>query len=633
MKLFTLTILTWFIFFITNAQVLEKERALSPTTTCTGVLNTFPYTEDFEINNGNWTTGGTASDWAWGTPIKTIINAAGTGTKCWITGGLSNTTYNSNENAWLMSPCFDFTTLQFPEISFKLFWETEQKFDGASFQYSTDEGNTWAVVGNINSNSNCTGVNWYNTAAVNFIGNINGWSGTIHPTSGSCQGGNGSATWLNAKHTLVNLAGLPNVRFRFLFGAGSICNTFDGFAIDDIKIAEAAPNTNSINGACINANTVEFTAAASCIQNYLWNFGDPASGTANTSTSSIIQHQFSSPGNYTVTLTATFINGPPVISTKNITVIGLTQNTNWPGACTNTPNATLTVTATGSSTPYIYSWNTTPPQTTASIINVGAGNYTVTVNAANACSNQAVFTLQAATPIQFTPTIKDAFCGNANGAITMVLSGGVLPFQYLWSNGALTQNITNLPPANYSLQVKDANGCLFNSNIIPIKNIQKNSTVNLGADANICNGQTIQLNPGNFVTYIWQDGSKQSTYTVTKEGKYYVDVTDADGCSGSDTVVIKKECFDIYFPSAFTPYNNGKNNEFGPLGSISALTNYTLQIFDRYGQQVFISKNPFQKWNGLVKGKQVNNGTYVWMAEFLLRDFKEFRQGTVVLIR
>src|SRR5690349_7925095 len=78
---------------------------------CIGTINSFPYLQDFEASNGGWVAGGTASDWAWGHPTKPLSNAAASGLNCWITGGLTNSSYASGENSWLMSPCFDFSTL------------------------------------------------------------------------------------------------------------------------------------------------------------------------------------------------------------------------------------------------------------------------------------------------------------------------------------------------------------------------------------------------------------------------------------------------------------------------------------------------------------------------------------------
>jgi len=62
---------------------------------CTTTIATYPYNEDFENSNGNWITGGNASDWAWGTPNKPVIKTAGSGSKCWINGGLSGSSYSN----------------------------------------------------------------------------------------------------------------------------------------------------------------------------------------------------------------------------------------------------------------------------------------------------------------------------------------------------------------------------------------------------------------------------------------------------------------------------------------------------------------------------------------------------------
>ena len=149
---------------------------------CATPINIFPYTEGFETSNGNWTSGGTANDWAWGTPNKPVITgAAGGSTKCWIVGGLIGSAYNNGERSWLQSPCFDFTTVQHPYISFSVFWEMEQKFDGAGFQYSTNLGATWTNVGSVSDPSNCLNTNWFNFSPVTNMNGLatirDGWSG------------------------------------------------------------------------------------------------------------------------------------------------------------------------------------------------------------------------------------------------------------------------------------------------------------------------------------------------------------------------------------------------------------------------------------------------------------------------
>jgi len=175
------------------------------------------------MTDGSWTAGGTGNNWAWGQPAKAVIRSAGEGNKCWVTGGLTGTGYASAEASWLRSPCFDLSAIQNPYVEFLIFWDTEQQFDGASLQYSLDQGASWITAGSASGPKNCLNENWYNQNPVTYLSNItttrDGWSGTTQSVSGSCRGGNGSGGWVRAKQTLPALAGQSRVIFRFIFGA------------------------------------------------------------------------------------------------------------------------------------------------------------------------------------------------------------------------------------------------------------------------------------------------------------------------------------------------------------------------------------------------------------------------------
>ena len=600
---------------------------------CTGTIATYPYVQGFEANDGGWIPGGTSSDWEWGTPTKPVITTAGTGARCWVTGTLTGGAYNNSENSFLVSPCFNFSTLQYPEIRFKLFWETERRFDGASFEYSIDGGGSWTTLGDANSNNNCNGSNWFNAGSINFLSNRPGWSGNSQANSGSCLGGEGSGGWLTARHTLRLIAGQTNVRFRFTFGAGTTCNAYDGFAIDDIEISEAPIDNASFNFVCgTAARSVNFTAVGNCINSYAWNFGDPTSGSSNTATSSNPVHVFSVAGTYTVSLTTGFVNSAPVTVTNQVTILGTNTLTVWPGACTGASDATLSVVASGSNTGYFYNWNTTPAQSTSSISNVGPGNYTVIVSALNACNSIANFTLSA-NPLQLNTTVQNETCNNANGAIFTTVTGGNAPYRFLWSNGSSSANLQNIAAGNYTVNITDVNGCSLRSSNITISNTNSNVLVNLGADRSICPGQTIVLNAGLFSSYLWQDNSRNQTLPINSAGLYRVTVTDSLGCAGTDEVLVTEDCSGIYFPSAFTPNNDGRNDFFGPLGNLSALSNFKLSVYNRYGQQIFFSNNPFQKWDGQWSGKAADSNNFVWMASFDLNGISQQMKGTVILIQ
>ena len=598
---------------------------------CTVPINSFPYQQDFELTDGGWQPGGTASDWAWGSPAKPVINSAGQGVKCWVTGGLTNSSYNSAEKSWIQSPCFDFSSLVYPQISFKVFWETEKTYDGANLQYSVDAGSSWVTIGTA-AESTCTSENWYNTSNINFLGS-SGWSGNIQSTSGSCQGGGGSNGWLTAKHSLNFLAGKTNVIFRFGFAAGTTCNAFDGFAIDDIHIEEAPAQDYSIAVACINNNSLAFSIISSCAKTFNWNFGDPASGANNSSNDAAPNHQYSSGGSYTVSVTVGFDWGPA--STKNYTVniLQLTPQIIWPGACNNVPDATITVNTTGAPGPYFYNWNTNPAQNTMSIGPVGPGSYTLTVNANNACAVTGTYNLTASTPMQINTIPTKAACKNNNGNIVSAIQGGVSPYQYLWSNGDITANAINLAPGNYNLEVTDANGCKANATNINVGYEEYIVPVNLGPDLDICPGQTVTLSPGIFASYVWQNGTTLSTLSLQTAGEYSVQVKDSKGCVGADTIQVHADCPDIYFPSGFTPNNDGVNNLFGPLENLAALKNYRLYIYNRFGQLVFFSANPFEKWDGKLKGSDNNTQSFVWQCQFEFKGKTEFRRGSLLLLR
>ena len=597
-------------------------------------VNSFPYHEDFEASDGGWVTGSTSasvpSDWEWGAPVKSVINAAASGSKCWIAGGLSNPAYNDGERSYLQSPCFDISSLSYPEISFKVFWETERKYDGASFQFTTDGGASWQTLGTINSNNNCLGSNWFNYDPVFFLTGP-GWSGNIQSTSGSCQGGGGSGAWVTAKHSLQNIVGANAVSFRFFFAAGLTCNNFDGFAIDDINIDETPPNAAGFTFTCSGNNTVDFVNTyVGCKTSVSWDFGDASNSLLDNPT-----HVFPGPGTYPVILTTNFATGPSLNIQSMIKVIEATATITSNIKCEGDKNGAITVNVNPSGT-YNYTWDTNPVLTTASISSLGVGTYTVTITGTNVCSISLPVQLTTPDKLVVAPTVWAAGCGLNNGYITTAVTGGTMPYNYTWSTNETTSSIHNLASGNYALSVTDANGCIANFGSIFLDNKNNIVTPVLGNGGNLCPGQKIILDPGNFASYKWQDNSTSSTYTVNSAGTYSVTVTDGYGCTGFASVTIGDLCSDIYFPSAFTPNTDNRNDEFGPLPlyALSSLKDYNLTIYGRWGEVVFKTNDPFKKWNGTYKGKQLPTQTLTWIATYIPEGLLPVLQkGTITIFR
>jgi len=358
---------------------------------CSSVISTFPYSEDFESGPGGWFSGGQNDDWAIGTPQKPIINSAGSGTQAWITGGLIAPFYNYGERSWVQSPCFDFSSLNFPVVSFKIFWELENQYDGGNLQYSTDGGNNWQTLGNSNEPDNCVNQNWYTIRNVTNLSGFatpnTGWSGTIQSSSGSCRGGNGIGQWKDAVHCVSSLSGMPSVIFRFTMGSGTTCNDYDGMAFDLFRIYEMTPLPNTVSYACLGLNQIQFNDDnVNCHTNWLWNFGDQNSS-ENASLNANPIHTYNSPGIYTITLDAGSVCIPSSQASITVEILSIVSEI-LPVTCNAGSDGSINIEVINPPAGTTYEWNTNPVQTGSSIQFITAGDYSVLISSPGYCDQR-----------------------------------------------------------------------------------------------------------------------------------------------------------------------------------------------------------------------------------------------------
>jgi gliding motility-associated-like protein len=516
------------------------------TAQCNTTINTFPYVENFETSQGGWASGGTLNDWAWGAPAKPVINRAGSGLKCWITGGLDTAFYNYGERSYVTSPCFDFTNLQHPFLAFLIFWESEHTYDGMVLQYSLNAGNTWKNVGSNTDAVNCMSQNWYNTLSIDGLSGLanpqEGWTGNIKPTNGSCQGGFGSQTWVQARHCLSELAGQPSVKFRFAFGAGTTCNSFDGIAFDSVSISEAPVNTAAFTYTCLASNQLSFAGITTlCPDSFAWNFGDPASGASNTATTVNATHTFSAPGSYTVSFTAGGPCNAPATFTKVIDVLKI-NSTPQNVLCFGDSTGSINLTITGGTGPYLYNWST--GSTSQNIINLGSGTYTVSVSDTQSCSATASISIaQPVSGLAVQAAITGSACSGSEG-INLTVSGGTGSYTYNWGGGITSQNRTGLGAGTYTVTVTDQNNCTATAS----KTISVSSSFLASASATnvLCYGNnsgsiTLTITGGiSPFTYNWGGGITTQNRSGLVSGIYTVTVTDSSNCSATASAVISQ---------------------------------------------------------------------------------------------
>lgn len=526
----------------------------------------FPYVEDFE-NGPAWTTTSIANgDWAWGAPNHTyVIKSAGSGSKCWSVGGLTGAFYNFSEQSYVKSPCFDFTNLKYPHIKFKLFYDSEYHFDGGNLQYSLNGGTSWNDVGTVGGTTSapipepndCNTQNWYNYPGINylnipagFVTSKHGWCGNTQPggvgwdpanAGVNCLGGNGSGHWLTAAHCLTGCAGQPNVLLRFTFGAGTTCNNFDGFAFDSVAVSNGIPNAATFNYTCGNPNSLNFSATPNaCPTNtYSWNFGDPASG-SNTATIQNPSHTFSGAGTYTVTLIASGgVCNPPDTITQMVHVLSATVST----GSISCNGGSATVTVSGGISPYTYAWSN--GQITSAASNLSAGNYSVTVTAPNSCPVISTVTITQPAAITSSVSSTNSSCSSSTGTSTVAAAGGSGIYSYSWSTVPVqtTATATGLSAGTYSVLITDTNGCTSTATV----NVMNSNGPTLFANSTnvTCNGShngaaTITASGGTApLTYSWiPSGGNNAAANNLSPGTYTCIVTDANGCSQPQTIII-----------------------------------------------------------------------------------------------
>jgi gliding motility-associated-like protein len=162
--------------------------------------------------------------------------------------------------------------------------------------------------------------------------------------------------------------------------------------------------------------------------------------------------------------------------------------------------------------------------------------------------------------------------------------------------------------------------------------LKKKPAPDLGPDRNICPGEELILDPAVTGTiFKWQDGSRTPSYKVTTAGRYAIEVENECGV-GTDEVVITNGSCKLLVPNAFTP---GKAaNKLFRLSNGFGLKDFSLQVFNRWGQQVYKSTNASEGWDGKYKGVDQPSGMYVYILSYSDEVAgKTTQKGTVTLIR
>ena len=252
--------------------------------------------------------------------------------------------------------------------------------------------------------------------------------------------------------------------------------------------------------------------------------------------------------NSTVFTSLPFGNYSVQVADANGCTLSVPVNMTQPSAVTLTSNTvdvkcfggndgSLTANANGGTAPYQFVINNGNPQGGATFNNLTAGNYIISVADSKGCLKTISDSVGQPNALNAVASGQNVLCnGQSNGAVNVIITGGVQPYLYQWTGGYTTSLVNNLPQGNYQVTVTDFNGCTIQSSA----SITQPTAINLGLtpDPTICVGQSASVTAnanGGTPPYVfkWNTGhigaTLQASPVITTS--YNVFLTDSNGCN------------------------------------------------------------------------------------------------------
>lgn len=434
-------------------------------------------------------------------------------------------------------------------------FEVQGTGGAGGYQYSIDNGVSWQASGVFT-----------NLAAGNYtvlVQDMNGCQGSIAATVGpastldltlasstdvSCNGGsNGSAV------TAISGGQLP---YTYTLNGGSAqsggtySNLVAGTYTIEVTDANGCTDMQPVTITQPTAVTLSFVSAtdASCSgsDGSLTVSGAGGTGTLHYSSNggaSQTSPTFNNVAGGTYTIQVVDDNGCPasvmatVGTVNNLTAL-LVDNQDV--SCNGLSDGSVQLGGTGTPLPYTYSLVGGSSQASNTFSSLAVGTYDYVVTDGNNCHDTISVTIAQPTPVNATTNTPLSMCSGGSVIMNAQATGGNGSYVFTWSNSLPNGSSNTVSPAtttNYTVTATDVNGCTANSTVQVTVN--QSPPVNAGSDQGICIGSSVILNASGAQSYTWNNGvSNGVSFTPASTQTYTVTGTDANGCQGSDQVVV-----------------------------------------------------------------------------------------------
>jgi len=265
-------------------------------------------------------------------------------------------------------------------------------------------------------------------------------------------------------------------------------------------------------------------------------------------------------------------------------------------SCVGSTDGAATAMGTNGTSPYTYLWDANAGGSTMdTITGLGAGMYSVTItDAAGALYTDSVFITEPAMTLTST-VLTDVNCfAGTDGSIDLSVSGGAGSYGYVWSNGDITEDLSNVIAGAYTVTITDANGCTTTETgtvnepatalVVTTTTVADTNNLMIGEATAVVSGGTQP-----YTGIVWDNGMTGASISGLGAGIYVVTATDANGCTATASVQVDSVLTSLEYINYVTNLKIFPNPTVGNLTidlELSEAKDVNVVIYDMAGQLI-----------------------------------------------
>ena len=266
------------------------------------------------------------------------------------------------------------------------------------------------------------------------------------------------------------------------------------------------------------------------------------------------------------------------------------------------------------------------------------------------CDSTVTVTVSGYPELEFDLFTRKSCSNTGSGSIRVDIEGTVMASGYSINGGVFQTDslFGNLAPGLYSIVIVDEYGCIYNAEA----GIQETQPLRVDLpDAVLvpCDSQSITLFPflagdTSGLELVWWNGTNGKTATADEPGRVWLSAT--NDCGQNVLATSEIELADdagnplrVYVPNVFAPESSDPDNSLfrAFFGSNFTILSYRMEIYDRWGNLMFVTTDLGEGWEGFFNDEPMNPGVYVWQLwadlQICSRTIPVYRKGDVTIVR